>query len=405
MNLYYFFSKRLNTLKKDSFSYLVSRIAIASIAMGLAVMLISFSILEGFQKKIKDKIFSFSGHIQVTKFDTNNSFEESPLSLNTALYRREGIQQAVDKIQTFSMKPGLLKTEEGVSGIVLKGIGKDFYKEKFAENIVEGNLIQYTDTGYSKDIMVSRRMADKMRLVRGDTALIYFLQNPPRFRKLVVSGIYESGLEEFDELIVLGDIRLNQKLNNWADTLVGGYEIFLKDFSLLPEDSRKILNAMDPEMQMELITDKYVQIFDWLSLLDRNVIIFLVLILLVACFNMVSTLSIMIMERTNMIGILKALGAANGQIRSIFIYNGMSLIMKGLLLGNVIGIGLCWIQYYFKLVPLDPENYYMTTVPVEWNWGVIAGLNALTFILISLVLILPVMIISNIQPVKSIKFN
>jgi lipoprotein-releasing system permease protein len=405
LNLYYFFSSHLNSLKKDSFSYLVSRIAITSIALGLAVMLISFSILEGFQKRIKDKIFSFSGHLQITKYDQNNSFEETPVSTNTALYKNQDFIEGIEKIHVFSLKPGLLKTNEGVNGIVLKGISKDFYKEKFLKNLQEGDFIRFNDTSYSKDILVSRIIADKMRLHVHDTVLIYFVQNPPRFRKLVISGIYESGLEEFDDLIILGDIRLNQKLNNWSDTLVGGYEIFLSDFSRIDEISKKIVDKMEYDMQLEKITDKYIQIFDWLSLLDRNVVIFLALILLVACFNMVSTLSIMIMERTNMIGVLKALGATNKQIRTIFIYNGIFIILKGLLSGNLIGLGLCLVQFVFDLVPLDPENYYMTTVPIEWNWGVIAGLNILTFTLISLVLIIPVMIISNIKPVNSIKFN
>ena len=405
LNLYYFFSSRLNSLKKDSFSFLVSRIAITSIALGMAVMLVSFSILEGFQKRIKDKIFSFSGHIQITKYDTKKSFEETPISVNSSLYKNYKSNSEIEKIQVFSLKPGLLKTKEGVNGIILKGISNDFHIDKFAKNLVEVRFLHLNDTSYSKDILVSKIIANKMRLRLNDTVLIFFVQNPPRFRKVTVCGIYESGLEEFDNLIVLGDIKLNQKLNNWNDTLVGGYEIFLSDFSAIDTVAKTVMNEMDYDMQLEKITDKYIQIFDWLALLDRNVIIFLVLILLVACFNMVSTLSIMIMERTNMIGVLKSVGATNKQIRAIFIYNGIFIVLKGLALGNIIGLGLCFIQYTFNFIPLDPENYYMSTVPIEWNWQVIVGLNMLTFTLISLVLIIPVMIISNIKPVNSIKFN
>jgi lipoprotein-releasing system permease protein len=405
LNVYYFFSSRLNHLSKDSFSYLVSRIAISSVALGLAVMLISFSILEGFQKKIKNKIFSFSGHLQVTTYDANNSFEESPLSLNKTLYKNREIINGVDKIQVFSLKPGLLKTAEGVNGIVLKGVGKDFYLKKFQDNIIQGHFIRFNDTTYSKDILISKKIANQMRLKTEDTVLIYFVQNPPRFRKLKVSGIYESGLEEFDDLMIIGDIKLNQKLNNWNDSLVGGYEVFFKDVAHMESMVEKVYDQVDYDMQIEKITDKYIQIFDWLKLLDRNVIIFLVLILLVACFNMVSTLSIMIMERTNMIGILKALGASSRQIRGIFIYSGFFIITRGIFWGNVIGLGFCFLQYYFKIIPLNPENYYMNTVPIEWNWPIIAGLNILAFMVITIVLIIPSMIISNIKPVKSIKFN
>jgi lipoprotein-releasing system permease protein len=244
-----------------------------------------------------------------------------------------------------------------------------------------------------------------MRLKTGDSLLMFFVQYPPRFKKLAIKGIYETGLEELDDQVIIGDIKLNQNLNNWADTLVGGYEIYIKNFSQLDEVSQKVFEVMDYDMQLEKITDKYLQIFDWLTLLRRNVRIFLVLILFVACFNMVSTIFIMIMERTNMIGLLKALGARNDQVHAIFIYNGLFIILRGMLFGNLIGLGFCALQYYFKLIPLDPENYYMSSVPIEWNWLMIVLLNLLIFVMISLVLVIPVFIISRISPIKAIKFN
>ena len=218
-------------------------------------MIVSFSILEGFQNEIENKIFSFGGHIQISKYDNNNSFEEQPIPVNTKLYTSQKELISVDKMQVYSMKPGLLKTHEGVHGIVLKGVGKDFYLEKFKKNITDGRFLSFEDSSYSKEIIVSKRIAERMRIKIKDTVLIYFIQNPPRFRKLSVCGIYESGLEEFDELIILGDIRLNQKLNNWSDSVVGGYEIFLKDFSKMDLASQEVFNAMDYDLQMEKITD------------------------------------------------------------------------------------------------------------------------------------------------------
>ncbi|MBO9700515.1 MAG: ABC transporter permease [Sporocytophaga sp.] len=405
MNIYQFISSRIRHVRKDSFTYLVRNIAIASIAIGLAFIIVSFGILEGFKKRIKEKIFSFGAHIQVSRHDISRSYEESPFPKHTDLYDHPSKIGEIAHIQVYSKKAGLLKTEEEVNGVIVKGIGKDFSFSRFKNNIVEGRFLTLPDSGYSREIMISKRIANKMRLSIGDSVMIFFVQNPPRYRKLLIKGIYETGLEEFDDLIILGDIRLLQKINNWNEELVGGYEIFLKDFSTLTTASEKVFEAMDYDMQLEKITDRYIQIFDWLALLNRNVAIFLVLILFVASFNMVSTLFIMIMERTRMIGILKAFGATDGQIRGVFWYNGIFIILRGMLWGNIAGIGFCLLQYYFKIIPLDPENYYMSSVPIEWNFEVLALINVMTFTLIALVMFIPVFVISKIKPVKSIKFS
>lgn len=405
MNLYYFISRKLHNVGKNTFTFLVSRIAIYSIAIGLAVMLVSFSILEGFQQTIRDKIFSFGAHLQVTKYDTRRSYEETPFSKNISIYQDPSLVKDIKHVQVFSQNPGLLKTDEEIMGVIFKGIDRDFNIEMFRNNIVAGDFITFRDTVPSHEVLLSQKIADQIRLDVGDSVLIYFVQNPPRFRKLMVKGIYQTGLEELDELMILGDIALSRRINNWDENMVGGLEIFVKDFSRLDDAANRVYDAMEFDLQLEKVTDKYLQIFDWLVLLNRNVVIFFILILFVACFNMVSTLFIMIMERTNMIGVLKALGAANQQIQAIFIYNGLFIILKGMLLGNLIGLSCCFIQYYFQIIPLDPENYYMDRVPIEWNWLVIAGLNLMTFVLIALILILPVVIISRIKPIKSIKFN
>lgn len=368
-------------------------------------MLVSFAVLNGFRNKIQDKIFSFGGHIQISKYDVKNSMEENPLSINRMLFQNAKLQPHVASIQRYSHKAALLKSAEGVSGIVLKGIGKDFDTARFSKNLVSGHLPFLADTGYGKTFTVSKRLADKMRIKLGDTVLIFFVQNPPRYRKLTVCGIYETSMEEFDEAITFCDIRLNQKMNNWPDSLVGGYEIYLKDFSQIDTASAQLLQTMDYDMQLEKVSDKYIQLFEWLRLLDRNVVIFLSLILLVASFNIISTLFIMIMERSQMIGVMKALGASNGQIQKIFIYIGLQILIKGLLIGNFIGLSLCALQYYFKIITLDASTYYMSHAPIYWDWQLICMLNVVAFSVIALVLLVPVLVVSNVKPVKSIKWN
>jgi len=384
---------------------MIHKIAIASIGMGLGIMIISFLILKGFQLKIQEKIISFGGHLQVTKFTLSRSYEEDPISKNLALYNDYSDYEYINHIQEFANKAGLLKANEEVMGVVLKGVSSSFDLSKFSQNIVDGKFPDLTQGKTVNEIMVSQNIADKLNLEIGDDARLYFIQNPPRVRKLTLCGIYETGMEDFDEKIILGDIRLVQSINNWPDSLVGGFEIFLNDFNKADYYQDQLEDIVGYENYIEKISDKFAEIFDWLSLLNRNVVIFLSLTLFVACFNMVSILLILIMERTQMIGVFKALGAANKLIRRIFVYNGMRLIAKGILLGNIIGIGFGMLQDKFHFLTLDPKSYYMEFVPIEWNWGIIILLNILTFIMVSLVLTIPTMIISTISPIKSIRFD
>jgi len=408
LNLNYFISRRISRVDKNSFSFIVTRIATIVTAFGIVVMLLSVGILEGFKSRIREKIFSFGAHIQITKYDLKKSYEESPLSTNTGLFQHPDSVPGIAHIQVFSNKPGLMRTKNDIMGVVLKGVGTDFNKERFQRNIVKGRFIDFSDSSYSKDIVISEKIANRMNLVPGDPVIMIFSRTSyvaPSYKKLYISGIYKTGLEEFDEHFVLGDIRLNQEVNNWPDTLVGGYEIFLKDFDKLDEVSEKIFDHMDYNMQIEKITDKYIQIFDWLELLDRNVSIFMVIILFVASFNMGATLLIMIMERTNMIGVLKALGARNTQIQKIFIYNGAFVILRGMLWGNIIGFGLLALQYYFRILPLDSEIYFMSFVPVEFYWPFFILINVITFLIVTVVLLIPAYLISRMKPVKAIRFN
>ncbi len=389
------------------FSGTIHNVAIASVAIGISAMIISFMILGGFKSKINDKIFSFGGHLQVTRFSFNNtSYEEEPISRINNLTNLKADLDFIDVVQPYANKPGLIKANEEVMGVVLKGINPEFDFGRFDENMIAGRMIEFNDSTDSKEIVISNKISSLLRLKLDDEILIYFVQEPVRVRKLQIIGIYETGMEDFDEKIVLGDLKLIQKLNNWPDSLVGGFEIFVKDF----DDVDFAYNYLDeyvlePNLYVEKVTDVYPEIFDWLHLLDKNVVILIFFTLLVACINMTSILLILIMERTQMIGMLKALGCANKEIRKIFIYNGMNLIVKGLVWGNLIGLAIGAFQYFTKTIRLDPENYYMEYVPIQWDWDVIIWLNLLTFAIVSAVLIIPAIIITNINTIKSIRFD
>lgn len=289
--------------------------------------------------------------------------------------------------------------------MVLKGVGQGYNLNAFHRLLLAGKPLVLPDTGGTNDILMSKRLATKLQLKPNDEVIFFFVQQPPRFRKLRISGIFETGLEEFDDTYVIGDIRQVQDLNNWTPNHIGGYELLVHDFEKLNLAASEVEDKMPYDLQVTKVTDIYVQLFDWLALLKRNVQIFIVLIMVVATFNMVSTLFILILERTQMIGLLKALGARDQQIRQVFFYKGLNLTFKGLLLGNLIGLGFCALQYYTHFIPLDPENYYMNTVPIRWNWWAIGGLNLLILVISMLSVFLPTAMISRISPVKAIRFD
>jgi lipoprotein-releasing system permease protein len=403
----YFIASRLSNAKQGStFSVLITNIAVGSIALGLATMIISFLIFEGFQTEIREKIFSFTAHIQVSKFDANNSYQTAPLSTQREFLTTLKQMPEIGHIQQFSQKPALLKTEDEIMGALIKGVAHDFDTARFSKNLIAGSNIAFNDSTHSNDLIISKKFVDKLKLRINDTIIAYFFQDPPRFRKMNIKGIYETGLEDFDDKIVLADNRLIQRLNNWSDTLTGGFEIFLKDFNQLNDPLiEKVYENLDYDISMDVVTVQYGHLFEWFEMLNRNVVIFLSVILVVACFNVVSILLILIMERTNMIGSLKAFGATNALIKKVFFYHGIHIIIKGVLIGNTLGLSLGYLQYRFRLIPLDPENYYINTVPIAWDWVSIVGVNVLLLVVIGLVLWIPTSIISRITPIKAIRFS
>lgn len=412
MNLSYFISKRISQGKQSGFSSTIHAIAIASIGIGLGAAIVSFLIMNGFQETVKNRIYSFNGHLLITKFSVDNSVEEVPFDINFKIFTNAKDLPYVHHMQEYAHKAGLIKTNEEILGVVLKGVGKSFDTTAFHTNMVDGRFIHFPDSGYSNEVVLSKVIANKLNVKTGDLITLHFFQNPPRFRRLKVTGLYETNLSEyFDGKIVIGDIRLIQRLNDWADSIAGGVEIFLKDNVNIDEAQLQLETLLDKDQKKNFdkdvssIPEKYIQVFEWLGLLDRQVAILLGIILFVISVNMISIILILVMERTQMIGMLKALGASGGLIRSIFVYNGINLIVKGLLLGNLLGIGFCYLQDTFKLIKLNPEDYYMSFVPISWHWDVVLMLNLLTFAMVTVVLLLPTAIVFRITPIKAIRFD
>jgi len=407
LNLSYFISKRISREQKIGFSSAIHKIAVASIGVGLGAAIISFLIMLGFQQKVKEKVYGFSGHLMITKFTMSNAPEEQPMNYHIKIYDHQDQYPFIEHVQEYAHKPGLVKTgSDEVLGVVVKGVGRSFDVAAFQSNMVEGRFINFPTEGYANEVVISRIISNKIAAGVGDDLIVHFFQNPPRFRKLKVTGIYETNLSEyFDSKVIISDIRMIQRLNDWSDSLAGGLEVFVKDPERIDQAGFAIGETMDFDLNIERISDKFSQVFEWLHLLARQVNILLGIILIVVCVNMISIVLILVMERTQMIGMLKALGADNAFIRSIFIFNGIQLIFKGLLLGNLIGLGLSLIQDQFRIVRLNPHDYYMSFVPIAWHWDVIAMLNLLTLIVVTIVLLLPTMVIARINPIKTIRFD
>lgn len=407
MNLSYFISRRITREQTRGFSAAIHRIAVASIGIGLAACLVSFLVMLGFQETVKNKIYGFTGHLLITRFTMSNAMEEQPMNFHVAVYNNPKQFPYVTHVQEYAHKGGLIKTStDEVLGVFVKGVGPRFDTSAFGVNMIEGRFIDFPDSAYAGQVVVSRTIADKLDAKVGDDLVIHFFQNPPRFRRLKITGVYETNLSEyFDGRFIITDIRMIQRLNDWSDSIAGGLEVFVSQDAQAETAQEEIGESMDFDLSIELVKDKFRQVFEWLNLVSRQVNILLAIILLVVCVNMISIVLILVMERTQMIGILKAMGARNAFIRSIFVFNGVNLIFKGLLLGNALGLAVCFIQWKFRLIKLNPHDYYMSYVPIGWHWDVVIVLNLLTFAVVTLVLLVPTMVISRINPIKSIRFD
>jgi len=397
---------------RTSFSRSIVGIATFGIALGLAVMLVAVAIVTGFKMEISNKVTGFGAHIQILNLDSNLSYETMPVP--AGLESVEGIREmkGVSNVQPFAIKAGIIKTGEEIHGAVLKGVEESYDWSFIEENLQQGGIITVRDTVQTSNVVLSENTANLLRLGVGDRFTMYFIQEPPRARTFTISGIYRTSLEEFDRLYIFADIKQVQRLNNWHQAQVSGYEVLLEDMDQLPEVSEQVMDKVGFEflddgsrLRVETIEQKYTQIFDWLNLQDMNVVILILLMLIVAGFNMISGLLILILERTNMIGILKALGTTNASVRKIFLYQSGYLTLLGLLWGNLIGLFICLAQKHLEIISLDPSSYYLDTVPINLNLLHILLLNLGTMAITFMFLLLPSMIIARISPEKSIRFN
>jgi lipoprotein-releasing system permease protein len=414
VNTEIFIARKL-ILSKDnrkSISRSILNIAIFGISLGLAVMIVAIAVVTGFKNEITRKVVGFAAHIQILNFDSNISYETQPINSQQEFLNELRENPSIASVQVFATKAGIIKTKSDIQGVVLKGVDPGYDWGFLQDYLQEGEILSLSDSARSNKVLISRDIASLLKLSLNDDFLMYFIQDPPRWRRFTVAGIFETSLEEFDKVFIFGDIRHIQKLNDWSEEQVSGLEVNLTTFSQLDNQTVQVMNTVGfgfeedgSRLKVINIHDKYPQIFDWLNLQDMNVLIILILMLVVAGFNMVSGLLILILDRTNMIGILKALGSPNVSIRKIFMYQSGFLILRGLFWGNIIGIGICLLQKYTGILELDQSSYYLNTVPVNLDTLHVIALNLGTALAIIGMLIIPSMIISRISPARAIRFE
>lgn len=414
MNLELFIAKRIYFKgdKDEKISSPAIRIAIAGIAIGLAAMVLSVCIVVGFKKEIRDKIVGFGSHIQISSFNNSMTYESHPIRLTDSLMQVIHDNPEIKHAEIYATKSGIIKTENDFQGVVLKGVGKDYDWSFFKNNMLEGNVLQVSDTSTTNQAIISKYIADRLNLKLGDSFISYFIQDPIKARKFSITGIYQTNFEDYDKLFVLTDIGLVQKVNEWDADQVSGIEIVINDYEQLAEVKRDIFFDMATyadgdgnPLFTSSIEEMNPMIFSWLELLDMNVWVIIILMLAVSGFTMISGLLILILERTNMIGILKALGARNYSIRKVFLYISSFLILKGMLWGNIIALGICVIQKTFGIIKLNPATYYVSEMPIYLNpiYIILVNLGALAISM--LMMIGPSYLIARISPAKSIKFE
>lgn len=411
MNLEYFIAKRLITAKdhKSSISAPIIKIAIAAIAIGMVMMIVSVATGIGLQQKIREKVSAFNGHIIISNYDNNQSEATlTPIAKNQEFYPKFNSVAGVSHIQAIATKAGIVRTEKAFEGIVFKGVGSDYQWSNIKEYLVAGRLPNLSSQ-LNSEVVISQFLADRLQLKVGDAFNTFFIkenQNQlPNIRHFKITGIFNSGFQEFDATYILGDIRHIQRINKWTPNQIGAFEIFVDDFDQIQSVGEEVYQQTPSNLDSKTIIEKYSYIFDWLQLFDFNILVILGVMILVATINMVVALLVLILERTQMIGILKALGANNWSVRKMFLYNALYLILRGLLWGNGIGIGILLIQKYFGIIQLNPENYYVNQAPVYFDLGYIAALNGLTIAVCFLVLLIPSYIITKISPIKAIRYN
>ena len=411
MNYEYFLAKRIigNKSYKSSVSAPIIKIGIAAIAISTIVMLIAIATGIGLEHKIRDKAVAFNGHITISNFDSNASEgAQVPISKDQDFYPEFNSVEGVSHVQAVANKFGIIRTKTDFEGLFLKGVGTDYDWRYFKEFLIEGRLPKYTQK-YSNEVLISKYLADRLGFVIGDSFQMYFMKSdpsqPPSIMKYAVVGIFNSGFEELDKTYVLGDINHVQRLNRWSKDQIGNFEVFISNYNDLERIGNEVYAQTPSTLDAMTVKQKYATIFEWIPIFTTNIYGIIGIMILVGAINMITALLVLILERTQMIGILKALGSSNWSIRKLFLYNASYLIACGLFWGNLIGIGVLLLQKQFEFLKLDPSVYYVTVAPVYLDWTYVVLLNLMTFVLCLLMLLIPSFLISKIVPVKAIQFE
>lgn len=433
MNLPYFIARRIAFSGKKSFSSIIIRFAIVAVALSVAVMIITSSLIAGFKSEISKKIFEFWGHIHIASVITESpTADASPIDANpeflatlrqskylnydepeyilgyeTGKITEKRTMGGIRHVQRFGLKPGIIRSKTAMEGIVLKGIDSGFDWEHLLPYLEEGKPMTLSDTATSSEIIISRQTADRLQVGVNDKFIVHFVKNGEQTRRrFEVSGIYKTGLEEYDKKFALCDLRQVQELLDWDSNQVAGFEIWLDDIQDLDIYNEYVNTEVIPtELTAASIREKFPSIFEWLDLQDLNEIVILGLMLAVAIINMITALLVLVLERTNMIGILKALGEKNGRIRQIFLYHAAVITLYGMLWGNIIGNGVCLLQSKYRFIRLNEADYYLSYAPVKFEWWTILGINAGTLVITLIFLLIPSFAVAKVAPVKAIRFQ
>ncbi len=409
MNFEYFLAKRIISTKsyKNSISGPIIKIGIVAIALGVVVMLISIATGLGMQYEIKNKISAFNGDISIYNFQSVN-YEDSniPLDFDENLYNNIINTKGVTKVQKIATKFGLIRTSEDFDGVFFKGVDENYDLNKIRKFLIEGDFPNISNS-ISNKVIVSKLLAKRLKLNIGDSFQMLFSRNSESsaIRKFEIAGIFSSGFNELDSKYIIGDISHVQKINKWNDDQIGNLEVFIDNYENLDLLTNKIYSITPSTVNVQSIRDKYYSIFDWIKLFDKNMIAIIIIMIIVASINIITVLIVLILERTNMIGVLKSLGSTNTSLRKFFIYNSLYIVSLGLLIGNSVGLALIYLQKKYELISLDSEIYYVSSVPMHFDAYYIIGLNILTFFICFLVIILPSSLISNISPTKAVKYQ
>jgi lipoprotein-releasing system permease protein len=410
LNITTFIARRVAFNQQRSFSRFIIRLATAATIISVAAMIIAIALTNGFQYAISHKIFSFFGHIRVQHFEPSKvSFaEEFPIERNDTITQLLRSHPEIKTVQAFATKNAILKTSETIEGVLFKGVEKSYDFSNLREFLTEGRWVNFPDSGYSNEINLSDFTARQLSLKLNNPVLIYFIQSdgsPPRARKLNVVGFYKTGIEDYDKLMAIGDLRLIQRLNNWNEVQIGGYEIFLKDYEKIDSVNNQIFQELPALWNSRTIQEINPNIFDWLNLQNQTIVIVLIIMTVVAVLNLITCLIILVLERTRMIGVLKALGATDAAVQKIFLYHGAIIAILGILFGNLVGLTFCFLQQRYGLISLPEEMYYISKAEIKIVWWQVALVDLGTFLVCFLVLIIPTFIVRKIQPVKAIQFR